>query len=724
MGSTAIAPKQYLDDDGNPITADVKLPKGYSLLSSKSPSAPKKKVKELKEQASKLAPVVPPSGYLLDPDATLKAGMPQGHLESYTPSVLHQFRDTVANGAVGRSLQQEMPKVAAALNLTPSETIQSPTYKAHGEQLLAPEYMAPSVASISPVPLTQAGKERVEGALEGLGNMTSGKSLATMAGTAVAAGLTAGIVNPASAQLLSRLVSGGFTLDMLHGLYQQSKEYRKAVDSGNLAEAHKIQGEMGVTGVMALLTGKHALTPHPVGPVETGEVNDTTGKPPQVLVPPVSGELSKTPAGTGSNGAGETPSIPHENQPLAEARPEGRGGSEAAGDLAQPSVGLEQKPLHEMSPAEIEEEYGKAQNRDKQDVIDIFGEDGAKKWNQLQRASNNSYDMQRADRASAELQEMESKLTPEQQNRLYGIGDTRHSLEDLKDYRDAYHGIDDSSPEALGQSLRWAVSQVGDPTRAPESMTPKERVRLAQLRYGYEDAVKNGYDPMEVMRAAVKSAAERFKDPEDAKLMLRDVVKALHIDGGEPPTQKALPIIPDRRQDSATRKRVEHMSPEEMRKALLTSDKTGIPNRRAFDDAEHVSPSPAVAMSDADGLKALNDRFGYAAGDELLKAKAEALKAAGLDAYHEKGDEFVYRGASPQDLKEKLDKARQILRDRTIEVTLKDGKKLYFKGADFSYGTGKSLDESEAGLKDHKEAREKAGERSRGELRGITETQP
>jgi GGDEF domain-containing protein len=75
----------------------------------------------------------------------------------------------------------------------------------------------------------------------------------------------------------------------------------------------------------------------------------------------------------------------------------------------------------------------------------------------------------------------------------------------------------------------------------------------------------------------------------------------------------------DRRLDVARRARVTDMSPEEMKRELLTSKVTGLPNRRAFDEAD----SPAVAMSDADGLKALNDKFGYAAGDALLRAKAE-----------------------------------------------------------------------------------------------------
>ncbi|HKU26083.1 MAG TPA: hypothetical protein VJQ54_11465, partial [Candidatus Sulfotelmatobacter sp.] len=63
----------------------------------------------------------------------------------------------------------------------------------------------------------------------------------------------------------------------------------------------------------------------------------------------------------------------------------------------------------------------------------------------------------------------------------------------------------------------------------------------------------------------------------------------------------------DRRTDHARRKRVADMSLEEMRQALLVSEKTGLPNKRAFDEAE---PSAWIAMGDVDGLKRLNDHYG------------------------------------------------------------------------------------------------------------------
>jgi GGDEF domain-containing protein len=153
-----------------------------------------------------------------------------------------------------------------------------------------------------------------------------------------------------------------------------------------------------------------------------------------------------------------------------------------------------------------------------------------------------------------------------------------------------------------------------------------------------------------------------------------------------------------------------------MRRELLTSEVTGLPNRRAFDEAGRAL---AVAMSDLDGLKALND-FAYDAVNALLRAKADALREAGLEAYHDKGDEFLCRGHNTKELQASLERARAILRDRTVTVQRAGGSNLSFTGADFSYGVGKDINEAEFLLKRHKAERESRGEIARGELRGIT----
>jgi diguanylate cyclase (GGDEF)-like protein len=74
-------------------------------------------------------------------------------------------------------------------------------------------------------------------------------------------------------------------------------------------------------------------------------------------------------------------------------------------------------------------------------------------------------------------------------------------------------------------------------------------------------------------------------------------------------------------------------------------------NRRAFSAVladrsreGHEFTSGVVAVVDLDGLKALNDRFGHAAGDAALLALAEALRACiGPDdlLFRWGGDEFV-----------------------------------------------------------------------------------
>jgi len=175
------------------------------------------------------------------------------------------------------------------------------------------------------------------------------------------------------------------------------------------------------------------------------------------------------------------------------------------------------------------------------------------------------------------------------------------------------------------------------------------------------------------------------------------------------------PLATERRVALEKRRRVAQMSREEMERELLTSEVTGLPNRRAFDEA---GASPAFAMSDVDGLKALN-KYGYEVGNAVLRAMADALREAGLEAYHDKGDEFLCRGNQTEELRLKLERAKAILRDRTVFVERADESTLSIRGADFSYGVGKDIDEAEFGLLSHKARRERAGEIARGELSSI-----
>lgn len=162
----------------------------------------------------------------------------------------------------------------------------------------------------------------------------------------------------------------------------------------------------------------------------------------------------------------------------------------------------------------------------------------------------------------------------------------------------------------------------------------------------------------------------------------------------------------ERRIDQERRKRVSEMSREEMIRELLTSHKTGLPNHRAYEESE---PSPFVAMADLDGLKALNDNYGYSAGDVLIARFAGLLVEAGLQAYHAQGDEFYIKGGGFNSLDEELRLVRQRFQDEPFAVTTLSGRITTLSGGDFSFGIGTTLAEAERSLKAQKELRRAGG---------------
>jgi GGDEF domain-containing protein len=71
---------------------------------------------------------------------------------------------------------------------------------------------------------------------------------------------------------------------------------------------------------------------------------------------------------------------------------------------------------------------------------------------------------------------------------------------------------------------------------------------------------------------------------------------------------------------------------------------TGLPGRRALDrDMNGLDGAYAVAMLDVDHFKRVNDTYGHAVGDQILKMVAQALRRTrgGAGAYRYGGEEFT-----------------------------------------------------------------------------------
>ncbi len=121
------------------------------------------------------------------------------------------------------------------------------------------------------------------------------------------------------------------------------------------------------------------------------------------------------------------------------------------------------------------------------------------------------------------------------------------------------------------------------------------------------------------------------------------------------------------RLESATREASELRDKlEEARDNARRDPLTGLPNRRAFEEAfaaqADMGAGMCVAVCDVDHFKGVNDRFGHAVGDRVLKTIAEALVEscpAQLVARYG-GEEFaiLFAGADIEKARIVLDHAR------------------------------------------------------------------
>jgi diguanylate cyclase (GGDEF)-like protein len=169
------------------------------------------------------------------------------------------------------------------------------------------------------------------------------------------------------------------------------------------------------------------------------------------------------------------------------------------------------------------------------------------------------------------------------------------------------------------------------------------------------------------------------------------------------------------RRVSTERRRVAEMTPEELRVSLLTSEITGLPNKRAFEEHIEENPKSNVLYGDLDDFKAMNDLYGHDGADQILSMvgdiKTDLARKMGVAAYHRSGDEFL--AAHPESAKlESYGKALQgTLADTTFQIRMADGSVVTRKGVGFSYGTGQNTDTAESRTLEQKELRKQQGVR-------------
>jgi GGDEF domain-containing protein len=173
----------------------------------------------------------------------------------------------------------------------------------------------------------------------------------------------------------------------------------------------------------------------------------------------------------------------------------------------------------------------------------------------------------------------------------------------------------------------------------------------------------------------------------------------------------------ERRKDFQRRKRIEEMTPEEMRRELLTDPLTNLSNKRAYQEDPRL---PVQVFVDVDSLKWINDNISHEAGDELLRTVGwalDSLDCPGYHSYHISGDEFIIQAKSVQTAQAAINHALVCLDIVTFEFMLPDGTTIRKKGVGVSYGIATTVELAEEELRKHKVQREAKGLRAaRGEI--------
>ena len=131
-------------------------------------------------------------------------------------------------------------------------------------------------------------------------------------------------------------------------------------------------------------------------------------------------------------------------------------------------------------------------------------------------------------------------------------------------------------------------------------------------------------------------------------------------------------LLEDAKRESDDARAQLALAHDRLKRVSLYDPLTGALNRRAYDEGVGLDAVGArfgtAMMLDMDNLKQVNDTYGHAAGDELLRRLVETVRACIRPTdrvYRWGGDEFLvlFPGALPDDMLPRIRAALEAVRD-------------------------------------------------------------
>jgi GGDEF domain-containing protein len=254
------------------------------------------------------------------------------------------------------------------------------------------------------------------------------------------------------------------------------------------------------------------------------------------------------------------------------------------------------------------------------------------------------------------------------------------------------------APPAPDTQAAAPIQEVQDGSDRPAT------VPLRVLDVGNDGGLPIAQEPMLQQAGGTDSVRlDPMGDSVTGRVLVPDG-SGIPVADGPANTQFAL----DRRVNTE-RRRVQDMTPDELRVSLLTNDLSGLPNKRAFEEHLEATPTTKVMYGDLDGFKAINTKYGHDGADQILRGvgQIKSLLAGklGVSAYHRSGDEFLATSDDAAKLESYGQLLQQELASATFQITMPDGSVVEHNGVGLSYGTGQNTAAAEARAEQQKAER-------------------
>ena len=289
-------------------------------------------------------------------------------------------------------------------------------------------------------------------------------------------------------------------------------------------------------------------------------------------------------------------------------------------------------PPWEMSLEELNQAREQSRLDEKNIENEILG-NRAQEYKRLQRTADTAYDSKKADEAYSKLEEMRNSLTQQQRDKLDGVGESGYTPDDYHDYIQALSGLDNTSPRGLGESLKYAVSRIGN-GYDPEAMSHEQQVAYSQLREAKKIIDDKGFDSKEVSKYAIQAASSRFSN-EDVRFVLdrflnpQNVAPTSYPSPVPEPTKAITQVVQEKPVSEAVKS---ESTPNQRKMSHILKGNAGISDSEYRSMASSITGVDSIAKMDKGQanqfLKSLAERV-RAKQDKVIESPLYSSEAKG-----------------------------------------------------------------------------------------------